>query len=458
MFESSPCIGEYQTDAINFMMSKPKGAIFLPMGTGKSFIVLEYLKAHLRNLNYEVLPVLVVAPKSVCRTWMQEAEKFGHGLKAVDAFTGPIKERLIRASTVLDDCEGHLVITNYEALSKMLSLGRPATVICDESTRIKNTKAARSKAAYSMGRSAKYAWILTGSPIPKGVEDIYGQIYFLDQGRRLGKDYWTFLQRYAYAIPIGSGQRMWQIRSNSARIIRDKVDDLTFRRKREECIQLPAKYYAARYVEMSEELLAATNGVLRLWRLGDRDTTSRLAVDSWLRMLCLGFGSEWADIKCNKYQELLDLIDEVDPSEQVVIWTNYVKENERVYRTLEQSGISVVRIVGETSQRDRFTNLDAFQRGEARCIVISTQLGAFGINELRDANIVVYFSNNYDLELRQQSEDRTYRAGRTKSCTYVDLITTGSIEQHIADLLQAKEKISATFFREEVLRRLECCL
>lgn len=456
MYEPAESLGSYQNEALQFMSQRRHGAIFLPMGTGKTWVVIEWIKAQLRN-GIDPLPVLIVAPKSVCHTWENELIRFGQGLSFTTAYEGPVSERRDIVKSVLSANEFDILIINYEMLTRMPPTIGPTTIILDESTRIKNTKAARTKAAYRVGHYAKYKWILTGSPIPRGVEDIYGQIYFLDGGATLGKNYWAFLQRYFSSVPIAPGRRMWKISSAGTQQIKQRVAPLIFQRDRKECLRLPEKIYSRRMVEMHEEIKCHQAHVLEYWRLEGKETNSRLAVDAWLRMLASGHTGDWIPTACNKYASCLELVDDIDLSESVVIWTNFIKEHKRLVSTLVSAGHSVVSIIGEVTQDARTLALRQFESRKARICVISEQCGAFGLNELREANFVVYFSNGYDLELRMQSEDRTFRAGREVPCNYIDLVTTGTIEQHILDLLETKNQMSESFFRAEVMRRMGLC-
>lgn len=453
MYESTPSLGSYQDDALQFMRGRRHGAIFLPMGTGKTWVMIEWIKEQLRN-NIPVLPVLIVAPKAVCHTWENELIRFGEGLSYTTAYDGTVSERREIVKAVMSNEEFDILIVNYEMLTRFPPVINPTTIILDESTRIKNTKAARTKAAYRIGRFVKFKWILTGSPIPRGVEDIYGQIYFLDQGTTLGKNYWAFMQRYFRAISIGAGRRMWQVSPTGTQQIKQRVAPLIFQRDRKECLRLPEKIYSRRMVTMNEEIKRHQTQVLSYWRLEGKETNSHLAVDSWLRMLASGHSSDWTPINCDKYAACIDMLDDIDRNERVVVWTNYVAENKRLVKEIRKAGYSVISIIGEVSHDDRRDALRSFESSDIRICVISEQCGAFGLNELRDANYVCYFSNGYDLELRQQSEDRTFRAGREVPCNYIDLVTEGSIEQHILDLLETKSQMSEAFFRAEVLRRM----
>lgn len=452
MFEPVKAIGSYQDDALAFMKSRAIGAVFLPMGTGKTYVVIEWIKDQLRQQRYHILPVIVFAPKMVCHTWENEIAKFGRGLIVRAAYDGPMIQRQIDIAQTRDG-EAHIVICNYEMAEHVKIT--PGTVVCDESTRIKNVKAKRSKAVYALGLKAKHRWILTGSPRPKGVEDLYGQFFFLDRGAVLGKNYWAFQARFFSSIPIGNGRQMWKASIDNEQRIKGLLSPYVFYRKREDCIALPEKLYSTRYVDMSLAIKKHTGHILEYWRHEGKEADNALTVGAWLRMLCTGFAGDWTPIDCGKYTAISDFIGDMDlGADQVVIWTWFRKEQNRLAEILAEKGYQFITINGGTSNDDRATRLSSFEDGNSRIAIVSIATGAFGLNELRNASTVIYASNSFDLELRQQSEDRTYRAGRTTPCQYIDFVTTGSIEQHIVEVLRLKEAHSKAFLEGEVIRRI----
>ncbi|MEO5366709.1 MAG: DEAD/DEAH box helicase [Magnetococcus sp. WYHC-3] len=398
-----------------------------------------------------VSPILILAPKSVCNTWLKEVEKFGEGLKAAVCLNNPIRTRVtnIQRSAHINA----ITITSYETTSR-IPKGIFNTVICDESTRIKNIKAARSKGAYNLGSTAEFRWILTGSPVPKGIEDIYGQIYFLDRGNRLGKDYWTFLQRYFNPVSFGGGKQAWKATPTGGSSIRNAIREIVFYRNRAQCVHLPEKRYSIRTCEMSLEVRSKTNRIIEMWRNEERETNSSLAVDAWLRMVATGFSGDWEAIPCNKYDVLNELCEDTEIGDQIIIWCWFREERNRIAQMLQHMKIPFINIGGETSLTQRSELLGQFERKEVRIAVISIAVGAFGLNELRDADLIVYFGQTYDLELRKQSEDRSYRVGRITSPTYIDILTQDSIEEHIYDVLMRKELCSEAFLRAEVFHRM----
>ena len=112
---------------------------------------------------------------------------------------------------------------------------------------------------------------------------------------------------------------------------------------------------------------------------------------------------------------------------------------------------SVVTYYGDTSTEDRQKAIEEFQDkdGDVRFFVGNPKTGGYGIT-LTAANTVVYYSNNYDLEKRLQSEDRAHRIGQTGSVTYVDLIAEETIDEKIVKALRKKIDIANEIMGEEL--------
>ena len=104
---------------------------------------------------------------------------------------------------------------------------------------------------------------------------------------------------------------------------------------------------------------------------------------------------------------------------------------------------SVVSIFGETSQSDRMLAVDRFQNDDkCRFFVGNPTTGGYGLT-LTAAKYVIYYSNNYNLEVRKQSEDRAHRIGQTKNVVYIDIMAKDTIDEKIVQALKRKNQLSA---------------
>lgn len=456
MYSPYSTLGQYQNDALAFLQSRNRGALFLPMGTGKTFCIIEHLK-YLARQGSQDWPCVVFTPKIVANGWVRELKKFGDGLSYIDVSHGPRTQRLARLQDAIVDGV-MVVITNYEFAPVLdQELGNFfGMVICDESTRVKNVKAKRSRAVYRIAAAARIRYILTGSPITKGLEDIYGQMYVLDSGQRLGESQWKFYNRYFSPLTFGPGRRGWVPKSGSIEKVKSATRDIVFKRERSECLTLPAKRYTEISIDPTSEQKQVTKEIMDFWRINGREMYNALAVDTALRQVACGFmqGDQPMQIPTKKYQAISELIQDASDA-RVVVWTNFIMEQQLLYECLVEDDIHCSWIRGETHPNDRTLRLEGFLNGDIPVMLVSEQVGAYGLNELADADLIIYASNSYDLELRKQSEDRSYRASRTTSPVYYDFIIKNSIEEHILKLLKSKHQLSKEYMREAVMTQLE---
>ena len=147
----------------------------------------------------------------------------------------------------------------------------------------------------------------------------------------------------------------------------------------------------------------------------------------------------------------MDLLDETEG--KVIIWANYREDIKNIVETLKKAygDDSTVEYHGGVDATLRQDNIALFQEknGPTRYFVGNTQTGGYGIT-LTAANTVVYYSNNYDLEKRLQSEDRAHRIGQTGSVTYVDLIAEKTIDEKIVKALRKKINLANEIMGEDI--------
>jgi len=159
-------------------------------------------------------------------------------------------------------------------------------------------------------------------------------------------------------------------------------------------------------------------------------------------------------LKNPKITELCNIIDETEG--KIIIWANYLHNIHDILETLKKKFPEdrAVSIYGAVSVPDRDRAVVDFQTDKnTRFMVGNPATGGLGLN-LTAATTVIYFSNSYDLTLREQSEDRAHRKGQTKSVTYIDLIMQGTIDEFIIRALNKKKSMSAQVLGEEVLKFL----
>ena len=188
----------WQPDMIDWILDRPRCAIWAGMGLGKGSVT--YTALHYLSLTEDIFPVLVIGPLRVARkVWSEEAAKWAHlSHLRVSTITGTAKER---AAALLTPAE--IYTTNYENLPWLvphLDCWHFRAVIADEARALKSFRlrqgGARARALQAVAHTTP-RWInLTGTPAPNGLLDLWGQTWFLDKGQRLGRTYGGFTNRW----------------------------------------------------------------------------------------------------------------------------------------------------------------------------------------------------------------------------------------------------------------------
>jgi SNF2 family DNA or RNA helicase len=172
------------------------------------------------------------------------------------------------------------------------------------------------------------------------------------------------------------------------------------------------------------------------------------------QITCGHFKSDDGDIqilKNERLNELLDVLDEVEG--KAVIWAHYRYDIEVIVEAIKKryGDNTVVTYYGDTTTEDRQKAIKLIQNPDSsvRFIVGTPQTGGYGIT-LTGASTMIYYSNGYDLEKRQQSEARIDRIGQEKPMTYIDIIAEGTVDEKIVDALRKKVDIASKVMGEEL--------
>lgn len=229
----------YQRDIISHIIIHARCAVWAGMGMGKT---VSALTAVAEIQAHEHTRALVVAPLRVAKaTWAQEAQKWDH-LKhlRVSIVCGTKAERMAALKTDAD-----IAVTNYEQLPFLVDLYGAKwpfrIVVCDESTRLKGfrlrggTKRAKALAKVSKNLVSRFIE-LTGTPSPNGLEDLWGQMWFLDRGKRLGKSFSAFHQRWFQPARVSydAFAVVWTPTASAEKEITKAVSDLCITRMPED--------------------------------------------------------------------------------------------------------------------------------------------------------------------------------------------------------------------------------
>jgi SNF2 family DNA or RNA helicase len=466
-FKSKPFA--HQSKALEMSWDKEVFAYFMEMGTGKSKVLIDNI-AMLFNAG-KINGALIVAPKGVYKNWF-DSEIPNHMPDYIEKKVGlwrtdpNAKELKPLFST---GAELHILIMNVEAFStkkgvqfahKFLSCHNSLIGI-DESTTIKNPNAKRTKSILALKSLSKYRRILTGSPVTKSPLDLFSQCQFLDPWLLNQQSYYVFRTRYAVCRKINVSGRQVEIVVGYRNLgeLSEKLKPFSYRVLKDDCLDLPKKTYTKRIIELSDDQkkVYKTMKEQAIAFLNGKMVTTATVITQMMRLHQITCGHFKSDdgtvqkIKNNRIDELMDVLEEMEG--KAVIWAHYRYDIESIVEAISKKygDNSVVTYYGDTSTDDRQLAIKKIQDKDSpvRFIVGTPQTGGYGIT-LTGASTMIYYSNGYDLEKRQQSEARIDRIGQEKPMTYIDIIAEGTVDEKIVQSLRKKVNIATEVMGEEL--------
>lgn len=446
---------KHQQQALDAAYRKKVFAFLMDMGTGKTKTLIDEM-AELVSLG-ELDRALIVAPNGVHRQWVEEQmiEHWPQALpyEALAIITGkkfdpqPLKRPWCPHTMTL-------VAVNIEALQNIplsrqleeFMLRGRALMAVDESQKIKNPQAARSKNCVRLGRHAEYRRILTGSPMAKGVEDYYSQFLFLDRDI-LGINSMAGFKRQYCNMGGFEGRQIVGYRNTEQ--LHRLIAPHSFRVEKSEVLDLPPKMYSKRVIETTPEQKAAYREIKRELeiQLSDGTILQAEAMVQMLRLQQVACGylpredGTWEDYGSHLRLEALDELVQ-GARGKVVIWCRFRRDIDLI---MEKFGKIAVRYDGAVNSADRELAKAAFmdKHSSVKLFVSNAQAGGAGLNLAGLADTVVYYSNSFSSLDRWQSEDRTHRIGTRGTVTYYDLVARGTIDSYILANLRRKKDISS---------------
>lgn len=470
----------HQKKALELTRGKRLYAYLCEMGTGKSKMVLDEWAERVEAGT--VHDLLIVAPAGSYRNWdrdkgpEQPSELRKHLSEAMFSQVsscawvsgaGKGAQRALAGFLALRK-RPRVLVVNVEALSTAAGAvqacltflavpGRRTMLVVDESTTIKNDKAKRTKVLSRMKDLADIRRILTGLVAPRSPLDLFSQFEFLDW-RILGhKSIFTFKRRYCVMENIKvagtdkEGKRVLRdvsvvVAYKNVGELQGKIAPYSYRVLKSDCLDLPPKIYMRRDVELTEEQKRVYNEMVLFSTAELKDKvhiTATMVITKILRLHQIVCGHTvdeegvTHDVKSKRIEALMEVLDEHQG--KVIIWVNYRHEIPKIIEALEKEygeGSTAQFHGGNKATRGK-DEADYLSSPLCRFMVATQSAGGRG-NTWVNANLVIYFSNNHDLELRMQSEDRCHRDGLKHSVTYIDLVCAGTIDEKILGALRKK--------------------
>jgi SNF2 family DNA or RNA helicase len=227
------------------------------------------------------------------------------------------------------------------------------------------------------------------------------------------------------------------------------LEPFSLRLEKKDCLDLPDKTFSTMAVELEteqEQVYKRMKDDCIVEFESGNIVTATMALTKLVKLhqILTGFvmtdDGQAVSLKNNRIKALLQI---AETSRPLVIFCAYKHNVLQVQEALcEVYGKdSVVVYSGDTASTNRTEAIRKFQDGEAK-FFIGTSAAAKGLT-LHRASTMVYYSNNYSLETRLQSQDRIHRIGQNQKCTYIDLVVPKSLDESILKRLLQKKELSS---------------
>ncbi|MFJ6738530.1 SNF2-related protein [Streptomyces sp. NPDC091279] len=413
------------------------GCLADDMGLGKTITL---IALHLRRARDE--PTLVVCPASLMGNWQREINRFAPGVP-VRRFHGPDR--------TLDDLSGGFVLTTYGTMrtaAPTLAERQWGMVVADEAQHVKNPYSATAKALRTIGSPARVA--LTGTPVENNLSELWALLDWTTPG--LLGPLKSFRARHARAVENGEDD---EAVARLARLVRPFL----LRRKKSDpgiVPELPPKTETDHPVPLSREQAALYEAVVRESLLAIE--TSQGIARRGLVLKLLGALKQICDHpalylkedargdrllgrsgKLALLDELLDTVLAEDGS--ALVFTQYVGMARMIAAHLSARAVPVDLLHGGTPIPEREHMVDRFQDGATPVLVLSLKAAGTGLNLTR-AGHVIHFDRWWNPAVEEQATDRAYRIGQTQPVQVHRLITEGTVEDRIAEMLESKRALA----------------
>lgn len=430
-----PPLFDYQQKGVERWLATPGMLNLSDPGTGKTRTTLEGIVQ--RNSGGRTL---VLAPLSILKpAWGDDIKKWTPSLSFSIAYAD-CRMKAFKAKT-------DVVITNHDAVKWILDnptvLEGFDTLVIDEFTAFKNPTAQRTKAVIKLSERFTFRYLLSGTPNPRSITDLWAPAYIVDGGERLGKLFHKFRAEVCYAVAIPGappGALKWKDRTNGQDMVMAMLDDIIYRVP---LSGLPDNTEYTMYVDLPKPLMRQYRELQKesILMMESGNSINALHAGTRIRkMLQLLTGAVYDErgnvqqFHTNRYELVMSLVAE---RPQSVVAFNWRHERENLVKLAQSMDITYGVIDGETPVKDREAIVDKFQAGELQVIFAHPQSAGHGLT-LTAGHATIWCSPTYNAEHYQQFNRRIYRTGQTKRTETIRIAARDTCELEVYENLDGK--------------------
>ena len=423
---------QYQKDLIEKAQTSPNLGLFLPPGLGKTATTLTIIAEQFKG------KTLIIAPKRVAQTvWDTEISKWQHLSKLTcSKILGSEKQRLDALAA-----EANIYIINLENVAWLCGLSNKlvyTNLVIDESSRFKDPSTKRFKALKKHLKGFSRRLILTGTPTPQGLPDLWSQVGILDLGDRLETSLTKFRDKYLAPDQMNRHTHVvysWKLRPDMDKVIQAKVSDICFSLKAEDYLQLPPLTNLYHKIDLDPQVRNKYDELRKnmVADIGKETITAPTAATLAGKLLQFTSGAvygqdgEAQEVHRSKLEYLESIMEE--SSSPTLVFYHFKHSLQRIRLQFPQA------VVLDDH------NIAAWNRGEIRMLLAHPQSGGIGLNLQCNAGETaqtVWFDLPWSSENYIQANARIYRQGQEKPVIIHHLTVSNSLDEHVVKVLEGK--------------------
>jgi SNF2 family DNA or RNA helicase len=450
----------YGNAATDFLLENNRAALFMEPGLGKTISTLNAIHFLLEcGMQSDVL---IIAPIHVARnTWIDECRKWEHTFNLqVAIMVGSPKERLAALKS-----PAQIKTINYENLPWLVeTLGDEwpfGTVVFDESSKLKSfrahyrtSKTGKQTLVATAGTRAgaivkqcfkqtERVWLLTGTPSANSLSALWPQMFFIDDGKRLGKSFSAFEDRW-YKTGYNGYDKI--LLPNAEKEIREAIADKVFTLRAEDYLDLGEEIVNNVYVDLPPSARSLYDDMEKKFyvKIKEKEIEAFTAATKSGKLHQLANGGIYYDDKGSwehthdaKLDALESIIEEACGMPVIVVYT-FQSDKARILNHFKQA---------KAFDTNSKTIYNSFLKGEVPILLIHPASAGHGINQLETVtNKIVFFSVDWDQELRQQviariGPVRQKQSGFDRPTFVYNILAHDTIDEIILDRLESKKSV-----------------
>lgn len=425
---------DYAKRALSYMMRMGEVGLLLDPGMGKTSIAATAFQI-LKDKGVVRTALVVVPIRPMYTTWPREIKKWDH----ISGLTYSILHDKGKEAALKKKVDIYLI--NPEGLKWLVSqrnLPEFDVIIVDESTKFKDSQTKRFKLLKSLLPGSSRRWILTGTPVPNGLQDLFGQIYILDYGKTLGRFITHFRMRYLYQNPKTGD---WEPRPGAFEEVAAAVDPFCIRLKAEDHLQMPKLIQTDIEVILPPTVRKIYDTVQKeFYAMVDNFeivAKNKASAGGKLRQVANGAvyveEHKYEILHDEKIEAVRDLLEQLNGNPVILVY-EFIHDRDRLKRAFPQA-----QIMTGLSPKDLVKAEQLFNDGKLPILLIHAGSAA-GLNLQSVCHHVIWFSLTWNLEHYIQTNDRVYRQGQSSGTVHIyHVVALQTKDQRVAQALREKD-------------------